>query len=47
MREFGISVPQASNDIAAFLSSNPPHVSYDVSAKAYVMLETLTKDPTP
>lgn len=37
MREFDISPQQASNDIAAFLASDPPHVSYDVSAKAYVL----------
>ncbi len=39
MREFDISLPQASADIAAFLASKPPHVSYDVSAKAYVLTE--------
>lgn len=37
VREFDISVPQASNDIAEFLSADPPHVRYDVSAKAYIM----------
>lgn len=36
MREFDISLPQASNDIAVFMGANPPHVRYDVSAKAYV-----------
>lgn len=30
MREF---------DIADFLASDPPHVKYDVSAKAYVLIE--------
>lgn len=39
IREFDVSVPQASNDIAEFLASNPPHVRYDVSAKAYVLEE--------
>ena len=39
MREFDISMPQASNDIAEFLSANPPNVKYDVSAKAYVLLD--------
>lgn len=36
VRQFDISTPQASADIAAFLASDPPHVTYDVSAKAYV-----------
>lgn len=39
MREFDISNPQAANDIAAFLAADPPNVSYDVSAKAYVLTE--------
>ena len=37
VRQFGISTPQASADIAAFLASDPPHVTYDVSAKVYVL----------
>jgi hypothetical protein len=37
VREFGVSLPLASADIAAFLDSNPPNVRYDVSAKAYVL----------
>ena len=37
MREFDVSLPQASNDIAEFLAADPPHVRYDVSAKAYVL----------
>jgi len=37
MREFDISMQQASTDIAAFMAARPPHVSYDVSAKAYVL----------
>ena len=39
MREFDVSLPQASNDIALFLSADPPNVKYDVSAKAYVLIE--------
>ena len=39
MREFDISQPQASKDIADFLAAKPPHVRYDVSAKAYVLIE--------
>ena len=39
IREFDISAPQASNDIAEFLSANPPNVKYDVSAKAYILEE--------
>lgn len=39
VRQFGISVPQASADIAAFLASDPPHVAYDVSAKTYVLAQ--------
>ncbi|MCE7797895.1 hypothetical protein LWE61_15195 [Sphingobium sufflavum] len=41
MREFDISSAQAANDIALFLASEPQHVRYDVSAKAYV-LEDIT-----
>ena len=37
VREFDISVPQAANDIAEFLASDPPNVRYDVSAKTYVL----------
>ncbi|MET0438279.1 MAG: hypothetical protein ABW043_12385 [Devosia sp.] len=39
VREFDISVPQASMDIATFLASAPPFVRYDVSAKAYILEE--------
>lgn len=39
MREFDVSSPQASTDIADFLATDPPHVKYDVSAKAYVLIE--------
>ena len=39
VREFGVSTPQASADIAAFLATKPSHVRYDVSAKAYVLEE--------
>lgn len=39
MREFDISMPQASKDIADFLQANPALVRYDVSAKAYVIVE--------
>ena len=38
-REFAVSLQQASNDIHAFLASDPPNVKYDVSAKAYVLVE--------
>lgn len=37
MRQFDISMPQAANDIAVFMATEPPHVRYDVSAKAYVL----------
>ena len=36
-REFDVSIVQASADIAEFLAAKPPHVRYDVSAKAYVL----------
>ena len=39
MREFDITAAVASADIAAFLAGEPPHVSYDVSAKAYILEE--------
>jgi len=37
MRQFDVSMPQASKDISDFLASNPPNVIYDVRAKAYVI----------
>lgn len=39
MREFDVSMPQASNDIAVFLSRDPCAARYDVSAKTYVLVE--------
>lgn len=39
MRQFDISLPQASADIAAFLAADPPYVTYDVSAKTYVLAQ--------
>jgi len=35
-RKFGISTPQASNDLAAFMRANPTALTYDLSAKRYV-----------
>lgn len=35
-RKFGISVPQASNDIAKFLVERPGRMTYDRAAKRYV-----------
>jgi len=40
IREFDVSVPQASLDIADFLATKPAHVRYDVSAKCYVLEES-------
>lgn len=40
IREFDISVPQASNDIAEFMAAKPPRVRYDMSAKAYILEDT-------
>lgn len=37
MREFDVTAAIASKDIAEFLSADPPHVRYDVSAKTYVL----------
>lgn len=39
IREFDISPQQASADIGAFLSASPALVSYDVSAKTYLLNE--------
>ena len=36
-RQFGISLPQAANDIAKFLAQDPPLVVYDVRSKMYVL----------
>ena len=38
-RQFDVTVAVASKDISDFLSNNPPHVRYDVSAKTYVLRE--------
>jgi hypothetical protein len=37
VREFDVTHQVASSDIAEFMSSNPPFIRYDVSAKMYVM----------
>jgi WYL domain-containing protein len=34
--EFGVSVPQASNDLTAYRQTAPENVTYDLSAKRYV-----------
>ncbi len=39
MREFDISLPLASADIQKFLAANGGCAKYDVSAKAYVIIE--------
>lgn len=44
IREFDVSVPQASLDIAEFLAAKPPYVRYDVSAKTYVLEEGFPPD---
>lgn len=36
MDYFGISMPQASNDIQEYMKLAPANISYDLSAKAYV-----------
>jgi hypothetical protein len=36
VRRFGVSMSQASADIARYLAHDPPHVDYDKSAKRYV-----------
>ena len=35
-RKFGISQPQASNDLQRFLRANPDAMTYDLSGKRYV-----------
>lgn len=35
-RKFGLSTPQASADLAAFMRANPGAMAYDLSAKRYV-----------
>jgi len=41
MRQFDISSPQASKDIAKFLAHDPPLVVYDVRSKMYVLEDCL------
>lgn len=40
MDYFGISVPQASADIKAYLAAAPGNMAYDQSAKAYRVCDT-------
>lgn len=35
VRKFGISTPQASADLAAFMRANPGRMRYDLSRKRY------------
>lgn len=39
MRQFDITAAVASKDIGEFLAANPALVRYDVSAKAYVVID--------
>jgi hypothetical protein len=39
-RKFGISQPQASLDLAAFMRTHPTAMTYDRSAKRYVAAQT-------
>ncbi len=39
MREFDVTAAIASADIAAFLAARPALISYDVSAKTYVLTD--------
>lgn len=39
IRQFDVSVPQASLDIKEFLTQEPALVRYDVSAKLYVLID--------
>lgn len=43
MEYFGISQPQAANDIAAYLTLAPQNAVYDKSAKCYVRGERFEK----
>lgn len=43
MREFDVSLPLASSDIQTFLAAQPALARYDVSAKAYVLIEEPTE----
>lgn len=38
-RKFGISQPQASNDLQAFIKTHPSVARYDVSRKCYVSID--------
>lgn len=39
VRKFGISVPQASHDLTAFVRQHPDAVRYDLQRKCYVRQE--------
>lgn len=45
MRQFDLSEPQASKDIATFLAKDPPFVAYDTTLKAYVLNEPPKGEP--
>jgi transposase len=38
-RKFGMSTPQASNDLARFRRAHPTAMTYDMTAKRYVVNE--------
>ena len=38
MREFDVSMPQASKDISDFLAARPKLVEYDVRTKCYILI---------
>ena len=44
MRQFDVSMQQASTDIAEFLSADPANVTYDVSAKCYVLVDAIKQE---
>ncbi len=37
--EFGISIPQASNDLAKWMAQNPDKIEYNVRSKRYEAVE--------
>jgi hypothetical protein len=39
VRKFGVSIPQASMDLQAFMRAHPDRIAYDSSSKRYVVKE--------
>jgi len=42
IKKFGVSMPQASNDLATFMRDNPDKITYNTKAKRYEICQMIT-----